>query len=100
MSVVSLKKTGLTVRSHAWDSNLGGRDLDELLFQHFCAEFKVGFTLGAREVHAEHVGSSHGARGRQVQRASVVGWGCSIRADSRALRSTGAGSVRVPLCTL
>jgi len=41
VSVVSLKKTGLTVRSHAWDSNLGGRDLDELLFQHFCAEFKA-----------------------------------------------------------
>lgn len=38
---MSLKKSGLTVRAHAWDSNLGGRDFDELLFDHLCAEFKV-----------------------------------------------------------
>ena len=25
--------------SHAWDRNLGGRDFDEVLFDHFCEEF-------------------------------------------------------------
>lgn len=41
VSIVSLRKGGLQVRSHAWDSNLGGRDFDELLFNHFAVEFKV-----------------------------------------------------------
>ncbi|MEW5320355.1 MAG: hypothetical protein WDW38_011432 [Sanguina aurantia] len=41
VSIVSLKKTGLVVRSHAWDRNLGGRDFDEAIFDHFCAEFKT-----------------------------------------------------------
>jgi hypothetical protein len=30
VSVVSLKRTGLAVRSHAWERNLGGRDFDEV----------------------------------------------------------------------
>lgn len=25
--------------AHAWDRNLGGRDFDEVLFDHFCEEF-------------------------------------------------------------
>lgn len=41
VSIVSLLKGGLQVRCHTWDSNLGGRDLDELLFNHFAAEFKA-----------------------------------------------------------
>lgn len=41
VNIVSFKKTGLQVRSHSWDADLGGRDLDELLFDHFVAEFKV-----------------------------------------------------------
>mmetsp|Transcript_5796 Transcript_5796/g.10058 ORF Transcript_5796/g.10058 Transcript_5796/m.10058 type:complete len:782 (+) Transcript_5796:126-2471(+) len=41
VSIVSLRKGGLQVLSHAWDDNLGGRDFDELLFDHFCAEFKT-----------------------------------------------------------
>lgn len=36
---MSFKKTGLAVRTHAWDRDLGGRDIDELLFDHFCKEF-------------------------------------------------------------
>ena len=40
-----LKKSGLQIRSHAWDRNLGGRDVDEVLFDHFCAEFKTKFKV-------------------------------------------------------
>ncbi len=40
VSIVSLRKAGLQVRCHAWDANLGGRDLDELLFDHFAKLFK------------------------------------------------------------
>jgi hypothetical protein len=39
--VVSLKRGGLAVRCHAWDRDLGGRDIDELLFDHFCKEVRV-----------------------------------------------------------
>lgn len=39
MSIVAFKKGQLRVLAHAWDRNLGGRDLDELLFEHFCKEF-------------------------------------------------------------
>lgn len=45
VSVVSFKKGGLAVRCHTWDRNLGGRDIDELLFDHFCAEIKERFKL-------------------------------------------------------
>jgi heat shock protein 4 len=38
--VVSFKKGGLSVKCHAWDRDLGGRDIDELLFDHFCKEFQ------------------------------------------------------------
>lgn len=41
VSIISLKKGGMQIRSHAWDQNLGGRDVDETLFDHFCAEFKA-----------------------------------------------------------
>jgi hypothetical protein len=34
--VVSFKRGGLQVKSHAWDRNFGGRDLDEAMFDHFC----------------------------------------------------------------
>ncbi|GAB2301092.1 hypothetical protein Dimus_035123 [Dionaea muscipula] len=30
----------MKILSHAWDSNLGGRDFNEVLFQHFAAQFK------------------------------------------------------------
>jgi hypothetical protein len=36
------------VKSHAWDRNLGGRDFDEVLFDHFCAEFMEKFKLDVR----------------------------------------------------
>jgi heat shock protein 4 len=38
VSVVSFKKSGLQVKSHAWDRNLGGRDIDEAMFEHFAKE--------------------------------------------------------------
>ena len=33
--VVSLKKGQLRVLSNAWDRDLGGRNLDSVLFEHF-----------------------------------------------------------------
>ena len=41
VSIVAFKRSGLAVKSHAWDRDAGGRDLDELLFDHFVAEFKA-----------------------------------------------------------
>lgn len=41
VSIALLKKSGLVIRAHAWDRNCGGRDIDELLFNHFAAEFKA-----------------------------------------------------------
>ena len=41
VSIVAFKRSGLVVKAHAWDRNAGGRDLDELLFDHFVAEFKA-----------------------------------------------------------
>ncbi|GFR48872.1 hypothetical protein Agub_g10723 [Astrephomene gubernaculifera] len=49
VSVVSLKRNQLVVRSHAWDRNLGGRDFDEVLFDHFAAEFKAKKKLDIRD---------------------------------------------------
>lgn len=48
VSVVSFKKGGLAVRCHAWDRNLGGRDIDELLFDHFCKEFQEKHKLDVK----------------------------------------------------
>ncbi|GLC40661.1 hypothetical protein PLESTB_000035600 [Pleodorina starrii] len=49
VSVVSLLRNRLTVRSHAWDRNLGGRDFDEVLFDHFAAEFKAKTKMDIRQ---------------------------------------------------
>lgn len=38
----------MVIRSHAWDSNLGGRDVDEVLFDHFCVEFKEKFKIDVK----------------------------------------------------
>jgi heat shock protein 4 len=46
--VVSFKKGGLVVKCHAWDRNLGGRDIDELLFDHFCKEFQAKHKLDVK----------------------------------------------------
>ncbi|KAF8072352.1 HSP70-14 [Scenedesmus sp. PABB004] len=48
VSIVSFRKGGLSVRCHAWDRDLGGRDIDELLFDHFCKEFAAKFKIDVR----------------------------------------------------
>lgn len=48
VSIVSLKKKGLAVRCHTWDRDLGGRDIDELLYDHFCQEFQGKFKIDVR----------------------------------------------------
>ncbi|WIA27991.1 hypothetical protein OEZ86_010580 [Tetradesmus obliquus] len=48
VSIVSFRKGGLAVRCHTWDRDLGGRDIDELLFNHFCKEFQARFKIDVR----------------------------------------------------
>ncbi len=48
MSIVAFKKGQLRVLSHAWDRNLGGRDLDNVLFNYFANEFKEKYKLDVR----------------------------------------------------
>lgn len=45
---MSFKKGGLAVRCHTWDRSLGGRDIDELLFDHFCKEIQERFKLDVK----------------------------------------------------
>ena len=45
VSIVAFKKGQLRVLSHAWDRNLGGRDFDEVLFEHFVKEFNAKYKL-------------------------------------------------------
>lgn len=40
-AVVAFQKGQLKVLGAAYDHNLGGRDFDEVLVQHFAKEFKV-----------------------------------------------------------
>ena len=52
VSIVAFTKGKLQVLAHAWDRNLGGRDFDEVLFDHFCDEFgakhKIDIKTNAR----------------------------------------------------
>ncbi|EOA39731.1 hypothetical protein CARUB_v10008380mg [Capsella rubella] len=43
--VASFESGSMRVRSHAFDRNLGGRDFDEVLFNHFAAEFKEKYSI-------------------------------------------------------
>eukprot|EP01025_Chloroclados_australasicus_P018284 TRINITY_DN1949_c0_g1_i7.p1 TRINITY_DN1949_c0_g1~~TRINITY_DN1949_c0_g1_i7.p1 ORF type:complete len:767 (-),score=149.43 TRINITY_DN1949_c0_g1_i7:4-2304(-) len=49
VSVVSFVKGKMDVRSHAWDQQLGGRDFDEALFEHFAGQFKAKYGLDIHE---------------------------------------------------
>ena len=48
VSIVAFKKGQLRVLSHAWDRQLGGRALDDVLFDHFAAEFQAKHGLDVR----------------------------------------------------
>lgn len=43
--IVAFKKGQLKILSHSFDRNLGGRDFDEVLFQHFVAKFKEEYKI-------------------------------------------------------
>ncbi|GMN37251.1 hypothetical protein TIFTF001_006651 [Ficus carica] len=43
--IAGFKKGQLKVLSHAFDRSLGGRDFDEVLFQHFAAKFKEEYKI-------------------------------------------------------
>ncbi|KAJ6805199.1 heat shock 70 kDa protein 16-like [Iris pallida] len=49
ISVVSFEPGQMRVLSHASDANLGGRDFDEVLFNHFAEEFKEKYRI---DVHS------------------------------------------------
>ncbi|GAB4818888.1 hypothetical protein N2152v2_005934 [Parachlorella kessleri] len=46
--VVALKKGQLQVLSNAWDRDLGGRDFDKVLFEHFVNEFNTKYKLDVK----------------------------------------------------
>lgn len=46
--VVALKKGELSVLSNAWDRNLGGRDFDKVLFDHFAEEFDGKYKIDVK----------------------------------------------------
>eukprot|EP00250_Pteridium_aquilinum_P013504 c21375_g1_i1 orf=501-3035(-) len=46
--VVAFKKGQLKVLAHAFDRSLGGRDFDEVLFQHFCGKFKEEYRMDVK----------------------------------------------------
>jgi heat shock 70kDa protein 4 len=43
--IVGFKKGQLKILSHSYDSSLGGRDFDEVLFKHFAAKFKEEYKI-------------------------------------------------------
>ncbi|KAL8113861.1 hypothetical protein AgCh_020955 [Apium graveolens] len=43
--VASLKKGQLKILTHTFDRSLGGRDFDEVLFQHFAEKFKMEYKI-------------------------------------------------------
>lgn len=45
VAVVSFEPGHMKVLSHAFDSNLGGRDFDEVLFKHFAALFREQYNI-------------------------------------------------------
>ncbi|XP_031249564.1 heat shock 70 kDa protein 16-like [Pistacia vera] len=45
VSIVAFQAGHMRVLSHAFDSNLGGRDFDELLFGYFAGEFKEKYNI-------------------------------------------------------
>ncbi|KAL0305925.1 UNVERIFIED_CONTAM: Heat shock protein 16 [Sesamum radiatum] len=45
VAVVSFEPGHMKVLSHAFDSNLGGRDFDEVLFRHFAAQFRQQYNI-------------------------------------------------------
>lgn len=46
--IVALKKGHLAVLGNAWDRNLGGRDFDRVLFDHFAEEFQEKYKADVR----------------------------------------------------
>ncbi|KAH7865813.1 hypothetical protein Vadar_011568 [Vaccinium darrowii] len=43
--IAGLKKGQLKILAHSFDRSLGGRDFDEVLFQHFAAQFKEQYKI-------------------------------------------------------
>ncbi|XP_074275972.1 heat shock 70 kDa protein 14-like [Silene latifolia] len=43
--IAALKKGQLKILAHSFDRSLGGRDFDEVLFQHFAAKFKEEYKI-------------------------------------------------------
>ncbi|CAD6338649.1 unnamed protein product [Miscanthus lutarioriparius] len=45
VAVVSFDASGMKVLSHGFDADLGGRDFDEVLFEHFAEEFRDRYRI-------------------------------------------------------
>jgi heat shock 70kDa protein 4 len=45
VSIVAFRKGQLSVLAHTWDRNLGGRNFDEVMFEHFVKEFDAKYKV-------------------------------------------------------
>lgn len=45
IAIASFEEGHMKILSHAYDSNLGGRDFDEVLFRHFAEKFKEQYNI-------------------------------------------------------
>ena len=48
VTIVAFRRGGLAVKAHAWDRDLGGRDLDELIFGALADDFKGKYKIDVR----------------------------------------------------
>ncbi|XP_042440919.1 heat shock 70 kDa protein 16-like [Zingiber officinale] len=76
VSVVNFGSNKMNVLSHAFDANLGGRDFDEVLFNHFSEQFKEQYKI---DVHSN-------------VRASI-----RLRADCEKLKRVLSANPEAPL---
>ncbi|KAL4563053.1 hypothetical protein LXL04_027084 [Taraxacum kok-saghyz] len=45
VTIAAFEKGKMTILSHSFDQNLGGRDFDEVLFRHFASQFKEKYNI-------------------------------------------------------
>ncbi|KAI8470334.1 MAG: heat shock protein Hsp70E [Monoraphidium minutum] len=48
LTIAAFRRSGLAVKAHAWDRDLGGRDFDDLLFGALADDFKVRYKIDVR----------------------------------------------------
>lgn len=87
--VAEFLKSGVKILSTAHDDQLGGRDWDELLVNHFAAEFKEKYKIdvlsAARPTLRLRAACEKLKKVRRIEGASVVRYGTRARAVRRLI---------------